>query len=391
MKRLFSLTGSVTFSIIGGFAEEFVSEVIANGIDIGNIHNDNNIIYADVRRIDYLKISGIAKKHRVRIRVQKRHGIYFKVSKARKRTGILMGVLIASLVLLATQQFIWKIEIHGADKLSENLILETISENGIKLGALLSGIDSNEAEIRLKSTLKNISWVNIEINGSRADVYVRETDSIKKSEISLKTPCNVVAGRTGVIVETEVYSGTLIYPKGSGVSKGNVIVSGIVNDGADNIIMAHANAKIIAEFTETVEVRQDYTTVEKEKNGISETEKELMLFGFVFPITDTVSVTENKVCTEQIENCTLFGFNLPWKIKINTYTSYDDISVTRTAEDAMRLAEQKIEIYCNNFFSEYEVLDIIKTIKNDETGITIIADVKLKGNIAVQQEIKEKY
>ena len=44
-------------------------------------------------------------------------------------------------------------------------------------------------------------------------------------------------------------------------------------------------------------------------------------------------------------------------------------------------------MYCENFFSQYEILDIKKNILYDSEGITLNADIKLKGNIAVQQEI----
>ena len=167
-----------------------------------------------------------------------------------------------------------------------------------------------------------------------------------------------------------------------------MIVSGTVNDGADNILLTHANAKIIADFKEKVEFRQDFTSLEKERIGDEIVEKELMLFGFVLPITDEVNVTDNMVCEEQIENCIIKNFILPWKIKKNIYTTYKDVEVTRSAKDAMKLLEQKIDLYCNNFLSDYEILDIEKKIKTDEKGITIVAEFKLRGNIAILQEIK---
>ena len=56
-------------------------------------------------------------------------------------------------------------------------------------------------------------------------------------------------------------------------------------------------------------------------------------------------------------------------------------------EDVERLLMQKLELYCLNMFSDYEIVDINKSIKRTEEGITLGADIKLRGNIAVQQEI----
>lgn len=387
MKKTFFLAGTITFTAIGAYIEDFISELIETGIPVRNIRNEKGVIYADSCRIYYQTIAKTAKKHRIKTKINKRSGMYYKFKKTKTHAGVLLGVIAAAFILLVLQRFIWKIEVHGVNNVSENLILEIVSDNGISLGELTSNMDAEGAEIRLKSMLKDVSWVNIELSGSKADVYILETDSIVKSDIPLKTPCNVIAGKTGVIIDTEIYSGTLMYPKGSGVSKGNVIVSGIVNDGADNILMTHANAKIIADFKETAEFRQEFTTIEKEKIGNDIIEKELMLFGFVFPITDKVEISDNMVCKEQLENCSIKNFVLPWKIKKNTYTTYKDIKVSRSPQDAMKLLEQQLNSYCNNFYSDYEILDIIKTIKSDENGITLIAEFQLRGDIAVLQEI----
>ncbi len=382
--------GWITFSVIGAYYENFISELMESGIKVINIQNKENITYVDALRVDYARISKIAKNHRLRIKVIKRHGVYFRLRKISKRVGIVYGIIISAAIMIVMQQFVWRINIYGISELSDNLVLKTVSDSGINPGCLAYKVNTKQAEIRLKQTLKSVSWANIERNGSRIDIYIREANDVEKPDISLDTPCNVVADKSGVIIDTKVYSGTLLYNKGSGVSKGSVVVSGITSSGTDNIVLAHANAKIIAEFTEKVELRQEYTTNEKEKTGIGEIEKELMLLGFVIPLTNKINDYEEKICEEQIENCKLFGINMPWKIKTNTYTSYKDITITRTNEDVLRLLEQKLELYCINFFSEYEIINIIKSYRADENGISLYADVKLKGNIAVQQPILDK-
>ncbi len=390
MKEKFSILSTVTFTVIGAYIEEFLSEFMKSGIKAYNIHNIKGIVYITIKRREYKKAAYIARSCRVRVRVYKRNGLNLNPFRKNKHAGIVTGVVLASVLILIAQKFVWKINVYGSDKLSETQILNAIARNGIVLGAYCANLDTDSAEYSAKLSLSDISWINIEVNGSRVDVYVNEGDVIEKPEISIKTPCNVIAAKDGVIVETEVYSGTLLYKKGSGVSKGSVIVSGVVNDGADNLLMTHANAKIIAEFTETVVFRQDFTTTEQQEGKIKETEKELMLFGFVIPLTEYVSSKENKICEETINNCYIGSFELPWKIKTNAYSQYDEIEVTRTIEDVNRILEQKLEIYCKNFFSDYEILDISKKTEYDETGITLTADIKLKGDIAVKQEIMRK-
>lgn len=378
----------ITFTAIGAYYEDYISDLIKSGIKVKKVNNNKGILYIRINRNDYKKAASIARKNNTRIRIYKRHGINFKKIKIKRYYGVFAGIVFVSIIIVLLQNFIWTINIHGADEKTESLILKAIAEKGIIPGALIDNINVNSAELHTKLNVNNISWIKIEINGSRADVYLNEANPIEKQKLSRKTPCNIIAGKTGTIIDAQIYSGTFLYKKGSGVSEGKVIVSGIVNDGADNLLMTHADAKIIAEFNETITLRQDYKTTEKIINhNYSEEEKELMIFGFVIPITDKLKNPENMICEETINKCYLCGYELPWKIKINKYKKYDEKEITRTYEDVNKILEQKLEIHCINFYSDYEVIDIAKKTEYDENGITLTANVKLQGNIAIQQEI----
>lgn len=387
MKKNIHIISTIKFYAIGAYNEDFLSELISIGIRIKNIQVENNVLYGTAKRRDYKIIARTARKYNIKTKVLERKGIYYKLKRYNKKFGIIYGLTLGIIITLIMQNFLWKIQIHNYNSNAENLILEICKECGIGLGDLSSKADDKKAEILLKKSLSGVSWVNVEINGSRADIYIQTSEEIKKNEKSTKTPCNVIANKTGIIVETEVYSGTLLYKKGSAVSEGNVIVSGVVNDGADNITLIHANAKIIAEFTENIEFRQEFITNEVVNTDQEEIEKELKLFGFVIPLTDRVDNALNKICNEETNICRVFGIEMPWTIKTNTYTTYKIVPVTRTTDDAIKIVEQKLIQYCNTFFSEYEIIDINKSYKCDDYGVTLNADVILQGDISVKQEI----
>ncbi len=383
----FKLFGEVTFSAIGAYCEEMVSELMKNGTVLKNVRTLDNVLYSSVPARKYLETARIARKYGVRTRVTEKKGLYFRLYGFRKRFGLLAGAIISVFLLLILQRFVWKIEVHGNNEISANQVLEILADEGICPGTPVSSFDVNDAEIIIKRRLPGVSWVSVELNGSAVNVYVNESDEIEKSGIPLKTPCNVVAGKTGTILETQVYSGTLMYPVGSGVSEGSVVVSGVVNDGAEHLFLLHANAKIIAEFTETASFSMPYTSNERQATGKVETERELMLFGFVFPISGKIPSHENRICDEYTSVYDFFGIKLPWKIKTYTYTEYEDVSVTRTAADIMKTLERRLDEYCRNFYSEYEILEIEKEVVQNKTDVTLNAKIILKGDIAVQREI----
>ncbi len=387
MIKSIHIVSTVKFYAIGVYNEEFLSELISIGIKIREIQVENNVLYGTAKRKDYKIIARTARKYNTKTKVLERKGIYYKLKKQNIKVGIIYGIALGLVIILIMQNFLWKIQIHNYSGNARSLILEICKDCGIGLGNLSSKADDKKAEILLKKSLSEISWVNVEINGSRADIYIQTSEEINKNEKSLKTPCNIIADKTGIIVETEVYSGTLLYKKGSAVSKGNIIVSGVVNDGANNISLTHANAKIIANFNENVEFRQEYVTNEIINTDQKEIEKELKLFGFVIPLTDRIEDTLNKICAEETNICKIFGIEMPWMIKTNTYTTYKTITVTRTVDDAIKNVEQKLDQYCDSFFSEYVILDINKSYKCDDYEVTLNADIVLQGDISIQQEI----
>ncbi|MGN0617694.1 MAG: sporulation protein YqfD [Ruminiclostridium sp.] len=377
----------IIISVIGAYCEEYISDLFRRGIRLRKVYNKGGVIYARVRRRDYRTIAALSRSYGVRVRVEKRVGLRLRAGFLSKRKGLVLGVIFTAFAILTLQRFLWHIEIHGNDQLSDSFILKQLEARGITIGAYTGSLNTNKAELKIMRAVDKIGWINIEVNGSRADVYLNETSFPEEPEIPLSSPCNVVAGKSGTIVDTEVYSGQLLYPKGSGVAEGSIIVSGTVNDGGGNILLTHANAKIIAEFSEHAEFSMNYTTEEKQPTGKTETEQQLMILGVAFPLYSEPVSRENKICSEEIKTFSLFGAEMPIKIKTDTFTEYETVTVTRKMEDVERLLTQKLELYCLNMFSDYEIVDIKKSVKRTEEGITLGADIKLRGNIAVQQEI----
>lgn len=384
------LFGSVTFSVIGAYGEEFITALIQQGTVLKDIRSSGGVIYATAPKRDYPAIARASRSFGVRTGVCKRKGVYFRVRCYRNRFGLIAGSVAGLLLILVLQRFIWKIEVHGNEKLSENQVVQLLSLNNVEIGSYSPAVDVNAVEVDIKRRIPDIAWMSVELNGSKLSVYINEADFPELPNIPQSTPCNVIAAKSGVILETQVYSGTLLYPKGSGVAEGSVIVSGAVDDGAGNVSITHANAKIIAEFTEPVEFFMPYTTMEKQKTGLVECERELMLFGFVFPLDSGKIDRTNKICTEETQVFDLFGLKLPWTVKTNTYTEYEDISVTRTTADIERILTRQLDDYCENFFGEYELVDTRKSVRADETGVYLHADVVLRGDIAEQREIMQK-
>lgn len=379
--------GNVVFKIFGAYCEEYINELFSRKLLLKNIRNESNIIYAETAAKNYPLAAKLARKYGVRTAVIHRKGLYFHLAPLKKRPGLIAGVLVSAAMVFVLRQFIWNIEIHGNSKLTDDQVLSMIEQYGFTAGAYANDTNALDAERRILMSTDEISWINIEVNGSRADVYLNENTDINDAD-DIKTPCNIVAARSGVITDTDVSAGQLMYKKGSGVSKGSVIVSGAVTSG-DTLILVHSSAKIIGDFTENVEFEMDYNTVEKVPSDESFTHRQLMLIGIVIPLDGNDSDTANTICSESVQEINLFGFPMPIKLKTEQYTRYKDVSVTRKTEDIRRILDSRLEMYIYNFCKDYEVLDTIKEYEETDSGLKLKACLKLRGDIGVEKTIYE--
>lgn len=378
----------VTLSAVGAYCEEFINELFDNGIHAANIRNKNNVIYMDVSANNYLYIARLSRKYGVRVRIYEKKGKGSLLSILRKRPGLVVGIPLSVFMVLMLRLYVWDIRIHGNDSLTDDYMLKLLEQYGFTAGVLANDTDALNAERNIMLDSDRIRWINIEVNGSRADVYMKENNADSLPDVDAKTPCNIVASRSGVIVDTNVTSGKLMYEKGSGVAEGSVIVSGTVSSG-DSLILVHSDAEIIADFTEECEFSMNYTTTEKVPSDEYFTHRQLMLLGMVIPLDGNDSDTFDTFCTEYTEQISLFGIELPVRVRTENYRKYTEKQITRKNDDVRRALEQQLELYKHNFLKEYEVLDVSKAYSETNDGLTLSAVISLRGNIAVKKPIYE--
>ena len=374
--------------MIGADCEAFINYLISQKIPLERIGNTENVLYADTDVRNYPFIAKVSREFGVRVRVAKRKGLYFRLRPLKKRPGLIIGGIAASFMVLVLRSFVWDIDVHGNNELSRDHILKLLEQYGFTAGVLANDTDALDAERRIMMQSDRIKWINIEVNGSRADVYLSESSDEAPDDIDFMTPCNIVASHSGVIVDTDVTSGKLMYEKGSGVAEGNVIVSGTVSSG-DAQIIVHSDAKIIAEFKEKPTFSMNYVTTEKVPSDESFTHRQLMILGMVIPLDQNNNDISDTICTESTEQVKLWDISLPLRIRTENYRRYKEVSVTRTADDVRANLERQLELYQKNFMHRYEILDIKKKYSETEDGLILEAEIKLKGDIARKQPIYE--
>lgn len=224
------ITGYVCFNATGGFPERFINLCKARNIRIWNLTIGEKNLSGYVRSKDYFHLRSIAKTSGMGLRAKEKHGLVFFLNRNKNRIGLLISAAFFSVLLFVLSMFIWSVDVTGNENISSAQILSVVNSLGLKVGSFAPSVNAQEiAQSTLNELNGEIMWAAINIEGSRAVVEVRDYIERNDDE-TYGDPCNVVADFDGLLISVEVHSGKKANFEGNGVKKGDIIISGILED-----------------------------------------------------------------------------------------------------------------------------------------------------------------
>lgn len=248
------LTGYVSFTAQGGFPERFINLCCREKIVLWNLTSKNGVITACAANRHYKKIRLPAKRSGMTVRIKQKHGVPIIMKKHKRRAGLLVGlaVAVALLVLLSTR--VWSIDVTGNETTPTQTIIGVFEALGVRKGAKISDLDVTQLEIAATAELDSLVWLNINIDGSAVIIEVRERQTAQLEEKPTQ-PADIVAAHDGQIVVLRPFAGTPIVGTGQAVLKGDLIISGVVENkdlttsfcAAEGYVVAKTRRKITAQ------------------------------------------------------------------------------------------------------------------------------------------------
>lgn len=379
------LRGIVTFEIKGNKTEEFLNICAKKRLDLFQIEfgKDKTVMSCLVvtyKQIQKLKIKGLNRK------IIKKRGIRFTLHRYRKRAGLLVGSIMMIALLIFLSGFVWNIDVTGNERLSTNVILQTLEECGFCEGERKSRLDISEIENQMMMRLPDLSWISINLDGSFAHIEVKERTMPPVSE-DVSRPSNLVASMDGQIIKMEIVKGKPIAMVGSGVVKGELLVAGLYNDKKDNIIIEHSSGKVLArtELKKTFELSLS-------SECIIGTEQikfhSLEVFGqnidFSFGKRPKGSQWQR---TDERKRLSLFGLDFPFYLTESCYTREIKEKVILSEKDAKNKVEMEIEHYEKSELYNAQIVEKHITWTSDEENCRAKVDYIIITDIAQQQYI----
>ncbi|MBE7026295.1 MAG: sporulation protein YqfD [Ruminococcaceae bacterium] len=320
------LRGYVCVIVKSRFIERFINICIGKNIYLWDIRYKNEC-EADMKMSmgSFHKIRPVAKKTHSSVRIQAKKGLPIIFHRYKKRYFFMSGFILAICFVFIMSQFIWSIEVVGNENVASEEILQALEELGFKKGRYNKAFDARDLKNNALLKLDKLSWLWVDIKGSKATVTVNEKKQAPQL-VPKNTPCDIVALRSGVIKDMTIKEGQSRVQIGQTVMEGELLISGVVQSERIEPRYTHASGEVVARtwyessviYPLSREIRTP-TGRQKKHHSLCIGDTEIKFF------LSSGNVYENYDTIEKKHDLVIFGYytGLSWKTLV-----YDEVDVT---------------------------------------------------------------
>lgn len=276
------LRGYVVFVCTGGFPERFINLCALNGINLWDAKSVQGVLSAKTTVGCYRNIRKCVRKSGMKIRIRNKCGLPFLIRPYIKRKGIAVGMAISAVMLIFLCSCVWTFDVSGNEKFTDEQILALAQMYDIRIGTFRKRINPKEIQTDIKSKIEGISWFSVNTDGSHISLEVSESSGSDKI-IDYSTPCNIVSGVDGELLSLEAHTGTPAIKPGSAVTKGDLLISGVMEKTDGTPYFVHARGTAVIRTKRNISAEVPYNTnvqkISEIKNRIS-----VYIFGLQVPL-----------------------------------------------------------------------------------------------------------
>ncbi len=260
------------------------------------------------------------------------------------KAAFISALFFTCIIVVLLSDLVWDIRVEGNEKITDSIIVSELEKNGLGIGNFWSKIDKSEIEISVLDSNENISWININRNGTVAYVVVKEKDAGgSKQPVETYKYSNVIASEDCIIEDISVTSGTAVVKVGDVVKAGDILILGVLPESAGNKL-CNAEGEVIGrtQGTKIVEVCRNV----KEKGIFETTLAGLKINFFNFPVNIFKTYRNSGSTCDIIEEKSVISFfgicNLPIEVTKIYTVNYLENTHTATDDELINLAAQRL-------------------------------------------------
>lgn len=384
--------GILTIRISGPFTERFFNICKHRKLNIFDIKRkgDGLVVFkTDVK--SYREMRTPARRTKSRIKILKKFGLPFLIKRFKKRFPTGIGIIIILLMLGYANSHVMGITVFGNSQISTNEINSALKECGISLGTRTSSINNDTVRNKMMNKLDKLAWIGINAGGSR--VYIEIVERIEQdNSAGLKgSACNLVAAKDGIIKHTEIRSGQTLVKNGSGVLRGDILVSGIEDNNISGFSFTEAKGDVFAETRYKKSREYSFKYKEKCYSGKTKNKYSISIMNIELPFyikkESPYDFSDFNESTKEYK--TPFELIPSLFIKKGEYIEFNEVEKTRTVDEAVRQGTEELTSELKNKLSDNAEIKECKTYHTltEHGGVDVTVELICIENIAVQSPI----
>ncbi len=389
------IKGYIEFKAEGGFPERFVNLCSQNKLGVENVRMFKNTILASCGIKDYKKLRHIAKKTGMKIKILSKHGLPFFIHRKRNRFGVIIGFVFLIAVTIFLSGRIWVIDVVGNEELEENYVISEFSKLGVKKGIKNDSLNVKELARKALTEVDGLMWDAVNIEGCRATIEIKEQKKKEIKEEENTGYSNLVASNSGQVLKIENFVGTPVPMVGSGVEKGDVLISGAVTNKDESVSFYNAEGNVFA-YTKNKMLYQ--MPIEKEMRVYSRAKKKYFLIFYFFTVPINFSFNTKGIFSYGEKFLSADNSILPVGVRTERYSAFkkENIKLTQSAAKLMcaekyfneiKISLDETEIEKEN--SKVVLNKNLVSVESDFECIENIAERKAMDIVLKTDEIKQ--
>ena len=332
MKKLMNwLLGYVELRVTGAFPERLLNLCAQNRLAFWRLEwIDETSFTFRIAVKDRGRLDGLARRAMCDLDERGRRGAVVTAQRmAEKRWGFLIGLGVCLLAVGVLSRFLLVIDVTGNETVPTAVILSQLQRVGVRPGAYGPGIAQREAANQALLGLPELSYMAINVYGTRAEVVVREAEKVPEL-LEEGVPADVRATADGIIEDIHTDTGRAMFQDGDIVTKGDVLISGTLDlqeaEGAKvdlGSLMVRASGTVTARTWRTLEETVPLTAGVKEYTGEEHRGYSLKILWFDLDFFQNSSISGGRYdkITETAE-LALFGRTMPAALTTVTTRGY---------------------------------------------------------------------
>lgn len=322
--------------------ERFINLAVVNCIYLWDIEKiDYTTIKVKINIKDFSKLRTIVRKTDSNIDILEKCGMPFKMKAVKKRKWFFFGLGILFIFLYILSSFIWMIEINGLEKIDEQAVIDNLNIQGLRVGVNKRRIDKREIENGMLIKMPDLTWIGLEIKGTKAFVTVVEKEP-EPQLLDRDDPCNIIASKNGVIEKILVLNGDGVVKDGDTVKKGQVLVTGTIRRDNSPERYVHSIAEVHARtwYEDAEEI--PFEQIEYKKTGKSYSIYAIEIVKKKFERNKKIPFEEYNKSSREIYIFNFGSYVFPIKLIITSYEELKPVDKKLSEDEAKTDCEERL-------------------------------------------------